>query len=427
MTRQNNNRGGQRGGNQMQQRQDQQDQTPAKTAAQVFGEIMAGVDGISRQITVSLQRYGTTYESFRATLMMALRKNPDIMKCSSTSIITGCMMAAIDGVEIDGKEAALVPSNNKVTDFQTGREYFRKDARYNIMVAGIRKQIIRGGLIRDVQTTVVYANEKFEYRRGLNPDINHVPILDNEKRGAPVGAYSVAWFKDGGLPSFEIMNKNEIMAVKEMGQSGPVWKKASEIATEMWRKTVLRRHRKALPGEETRMDMEAKTDFGFDAQLEIRGGNDGVLPAARQSDDAPRRGDFLQLDNQGGENGTPLDFGNNGFLTDEEAEAIEREERGEQEQPRQQQRAAEPVPKQEPVEQKVAEKREPGPVPDGFETWEAWAADVGTKMKVATTLPRLDDVVAQAQAQFDEAPDAVRQQLGELYEEKANDHREALK
>lgn len=427
MTRQNNNRGGQRGGNQMQQRQDQQDQMPAKTAAQVFGEIMAGVDGMSRQITASLHRYGTSYESFRATLMMAMRNKPDIMKCSATSIITGCMMAAIDGVELDGKEAALVPSNNKVVDFATGRESWRKDARYNIMVAGIRKQIIRGNLIRDVQTTVVYQNEKFEYERGLNPKLVHVPILDSEKRGPPVGAYSVAWFKDGGMPSFEVMNKNEIMAVKDMGQSGPVWKKPTEISTEMWRKTVLRRHRKALPGEETRVDMEAKAEFGFEAQLEVQGGNDGALPAARQSQDAPRREDFLQLDNRGADNGMPLDFGNDGMISAEDAEAIEREERGEQEQPRQQQRAAEPVPKQEPVEQKVAEKREPGPVPDGFETWEAWAADVGTKMKVATTLPRLDDVVAQAQAQFDEAPDAVRQQLGELYEEKANDHREALK
>jgi recombination protein RecT len=432
--RQQNNRGG--GNRQNQQvQQNQQGNEPAlevPSAGVVFNDIMRGVDGMAGAIQQSLPT-DVSFGRFRATLMMAMRHNPDIMHCSAASIITGAMKAAIDGVVLDGKEAALVPSSNKVKDFQTGREFYRKDARYNIMVAGIRISIMKGGKIRDLQSTVVYANEKFAYERGLNPKLAHTPILDNDARGEPVGAYSIAWFVDGGTPSFEVMNKVEILKVRDAGQSGPVWK--GPFDTEMWRKTVVRRHRKALPGQETRFDQELTDGIGgFSAQFAPVGGQDGILPAKQQAADAPQRKDFIAIANEGADTGQPLDFGHTGEMT---MEQVERERAGD-DKPLEQKKAAAPVQdesgdddrdddgageqehkQEEPVERVV------GPVPEGFETWSAWADSVITRMKTAATLPKLDVVTRETNALYEQAPDEVRTKLLDLYEEKAADHRAA--
>lgn len=411
---------------QQQQVQQNERKLSEKTAPEVFREIMQGVDQMQRQIQQALPTH-ISYGLFRSTLMMAMRHTPDIMHCSTGSIVTGAMKAAIDGVLLDGKEAALVPSNNKVKDFQTGREFYRKDARYNLMIAGLRKSIMRGGKIRDFQSVVVYANEKFSYERGLNPSLVHVPILDGQARGLPVGAYSIAWFADGGAPSFEVMNKAEIYIIRDLAQSGPVWK--GPVETEMWRKTVSRRHRKSLPGQEVLVDMEAVDDFPTmgGAQFDIAAGNTGILPDKVQGADAPKRGDYIAIEQQlDGSNGVPLDFGNSGEMSAEQVELEEREQRGDAAPQQAKQVVTDPKPAEE-KKAKPAAPRTIGPVPEGFETWEAWGDLISTKMKTAATLPKLEDVVKDAEAMFQLAPDDEQSRLTELYEIKAEDHRQAAR
>lgn len=125
--------------------------------------------------------------------------------------------------------------------------------------------------------------------------------------------------------------------------------------------------------------------------------------------------------------GRPVESPNNPMLkTLDPARAAPRrsdfEERG----------AAEPTqdePAREQVEKDTAspKPREVGPVPEGFETWEAWADDVVSRMKVAPSLPRLEAVTGGAKPQYDEAPDEIRALLDRVYEEKATDHREAMR
>lgn len=428
MNQRRNNGGGdrQRQNNQVQQRSDQGDDNTQLTAAQMLNSVVRGIEGMRDAIEAVLPR-NQSFGAFRAIVMMAIRHNPDILTCSTTSIITSCMKAAYDGVMLDGVEAALVPSMNKVKDPVSGREFTRRDARYNIMIRGMRKQLIAGGIVRDFQSTIVYSNDKFSYKRGLNPSLDHEPVLDHDKRGEMVGAYSVAWFHDGGMPSFEVMNKKQIEDVREMSQSGPVWK--GKMLDEMWRKTVARRHRKALPGGNDISDMEARDDFPqfVKGDLTPHQAHDGELPAKTQSSAAPRRADFAQLENGGGESGVPLDLGNSGEMT---AEEVAREEQREQQQdaPREQQRqAAAPAAEQEQQVEQEQEPRTIGPVPEGFETWAAWGDSVVSRMKIAATLTKLDAVVDETKALFDEAPDDVRARLAEIYEEKATDHREAMK
>ena len=89
MNQRRNNGGGnrQRQNNQVEQ---QSDAAPPPTAGVVFAEIMRGVDSMAPTIIASLPT-DVPFGRFRATLMMAMRHNPDIMHCSTSSIITGAM------------------------------------------------------------------------------------------------------------------------------------------------------------------------------------------------------------------------------------------------------------------------------------------------------------------------------------------------
>jgi recombination protein RecT len=71
------------------------------------------------------------------------------------------------------------------------------------------------------------------------------------KEGAPIGAYAIAYFRDGGF-QFEIMARDEIEKVRATSES---WKNEKTRrfspwetwADEMWKKTVMKRLFKVLP------------------------------------------------------------------------------------------------------------------------------------------------------------------------------------
>jgi hypothetical protein len=125
---------------------------------------------------------------------------------------------------------------------------------------------------------------------------------------------------------------------------------------------------------------------------------------------APRREDYVHLDREQ-EQEQPRQHRSAKVIVTDEVDNYDRG--GEQQGPQQEEQ------QQEPVERVV------GPVPEGFETWNAWADTVATRMKTAATLPKLDAVTRDTNAIFVQAPDDVRTRLVDLYEEKAADHRAA--
>lgn len=411
-----------------QQRTENQQISDEQRGQQLFRDVMDGIHRMQGSIEAVLPSH-TNFEKFRAIVMMAIRTNPNILSCYGPSIVTACLRAAYDGVMLDNKEAALIPSMNALTDHK-GTKFTRRDARYNIMVAGVRKQILAGGQIRDVETAIVYRNEPFKVVRGLHRDLQHEP-LPEETRGEPYAAYAVAHWKDGGTPTFEVMYESEINAVRDVAQSGPVWK--GKMVLEMWRKTVLRRFRKSLPGGNDVIDMEARADFPEFAGLELDNqANRTAAAPVLNAPAAPRRSDFAQLEQM--ENGVPVGFGSTGEIQGDELEMVnssnpdqEREtqaaagrkadslpaEKGSD----QEQQKADPV-----VADRVEADGEP---PEGFETWDAWVGEVSTRLKTASTLNKLEKVVSETRADAQRASKIHRDELAELYELRADDHRAA--
>ena len=65
----------------------------------------------------------------------------------------------------------------------------------------------RSGHIQSIYAHAVHENDEFEYELGLHPKLEHKP--SHGERGAFIGAYAVAHFKDGGY-QMEFMPKSEI-------------------------------------------------------------------------------------------------------------------------------------------------------------------------------------------------------------------------
>lgn len=167
----------------------------------------------------------------------ALSKTPNLMLCSTNSLLQSIMQAAQIGLEPGGAlgEAYLVPYKNK------GGGYTCQ------LIVGYRGMITlarRSGQIVSVEAHVVYANDKFTCRLGLNPVLDHEPTLIGEP-GSMLFVYAVAKFKDGGY-QFEVMTRPQVDRIRGLSPAadeGP-WKTHYD---EMARKTVVRRLCKYLP------------------------------------------------------------------------------------------------------------------------------------------------------------------------------------
>lgn len=193
-------------------------------------QFRATLDGMTSQFAAALPSH-IKPERFKRVVMTVAQLQPDLLRADRTSMLAACLRCASDGLVPDGREAALVLFGNKVT--------------YMPMFSGIQKRVRNSGDIASVQAHVIHANDKFVIRRGLDETIEHAPLFPGD-RGAVIGAYAIAKFKDGSDPMFEVMDIAALEKIRKVSRSankGP-WVDWTE---EMYRKSVFRRLAKWLP------------------------------------------------------------------------------------------------------------------------------------------------------------------------------------
>lgn len=228
------------------------------------------LDALKPEIARILPSY-LTPERMVEIYWSTISRNPDLGRCTVPSLLNCLRLSAQLGLELGGPFGYCYP-----VPYWNAKANGGKGATEAQLIPGYR------GLIKlcrdseqviDVESRIVYANERFEVSYGTTPAIVHDMKL--AERGEPVAAYSVATFK-GGHKSFDVMTKAEIMAVRQRSQSGRLrseeeekkGKKASgpwvTDEMEMWRKTPLRRHMKYLP-----LTQKAALAIELEARAEI--------------------------------------------------------------------------------------------------------------------------------------------------------------
>lgn len=161
--------------------------------------------------------------------VQVIAKNQKLQQCNVSSIVGSIITASRLGVSLDPniKHSYLIP--------------YGKECKLEISYMGLVDVIYRstGALI---EAHLVYKNDKFKYKQGSNPSVNHEPCVFGDK-GDLLGVYAICRFPDGKI-AIEFLDKEEIEKCKNASKGGTVW---DVWFGEMAKKSAIRRLYKRLP------------------------------------------------------------------------------------------------------------------------------------------------------------------------------------
>lgn len=168
--------------------------------------------------------------------IIAISKNNDLANCTLLSFLHSVKVAARLGLDPSGVmgEAYMVP--------------FKDQCQLIPGYRGLVKLARNSGDVKSIWAEVVYSCDKFDYRLGLHPDIDHEPgDRANAKDSDITHVYAVAKMTDGD-PQFVVLTRQEIEKIRassRAGRFGP-W---VDWWAEMAKKSAVKRLIKMLPIE----------------------------------------------------------------------------------------------------------------------------------------------------------------------------------
>lgn len=245
---------------------------PTKTVAPL-DQVIEGIQKQSPQITEALPSQIAS-ERFIRFAITHIRSKPELVaqETDRMSLYKAILMAAQDGLMLDGREAVLVAYNNRKTGVRT--------VSYQPMVAGLIKKAYNGGKISTITPMVVYKGDEFDfYVDETGEKFIHRPHFGNRSDENITHAYVVMKNKNGHA-SIEIMTREEIEQNYSRGaaqDNGP-W--ATDFP-EMCKKTVIKRAYKRWPSSP---ELQAAIDTdnlmnGFGQAPSVSGEDKPQIPA----------------------------------------------------------------------------------------------------------------------------------------------------
>ena len=124
-----------------------------------------------------------------------LTQNEFLANCEQQSIVNSVVNVSLTGLTLNPalKYTYLIPRNGKCI--------------LDISYIGMIKILTDAGAVKNIDAGVIYSNDKYDFRKGSDPYFKHQNALSN--RGEKIGAYAIAFLRDGGF-QFEILGKDEI-------------------------------------------------------------------------------------------------------------------------------------------------------------------------------------------------------------------------
>lgn len=228
--------------------------------------VLATIAQYSQQIA-DLAPKGLAPAYYTAQLMVHLRKNPDLLKCSEASLAQGILRVAATGLEL-GVTCDLLPFLGKNPTCQF-------NPRYN----GLVDLSLKSG-VRAVNADVVREDDvMFEFEKGTQFMLRH---RRGPGKGKIIWAYAIAEIKQGSFV-FEVMSRDEIDAIRmkfsKSWKKSVEWKNGQKIEKDLslddihWYaiKTAIRKLSKMLP-----MNPRLAAALQFDADIREGPGVDDI-------------------------------------------------------------------------------------------------------------------------------------------------------
>lgn len=157
-----------------------------------------------------VNKHGISVEEFMTNTVNAVRKNPELLKCSTKSLFGAILLSAECGLNFNNplQHAYLIPYKIKgvyQVQFQIGYQ-------------GLIEIMYRNPRVLKIVGIPVYKNDTFDYGYGLEPYLVHKP-LRNGDRGALDCVYAVVKLKDSDEPVFTVVEKKELDAIKDISKA----------------------------------------------------------------------------------------------------------------------------------------------------------------------------------------------------------------
>jgi len=213
-----------------------------------------------KQFEVS-NEYKMNFNREAGFAIQILTNNPYLLKCDPDSVKHAIVNVALTGITLNPalKYAYLVP--RKVKN--------ELKCILDISYMGMIKILTDAGAVKNVDAGVIYQNDKYDFRRGSDPYFKHQPALSN--RGEKVGAYAIAFLRDGGF-QFEILGKEEIEKIRATSESykneeGRKYSPWETWEDEMWKKSTLKRLFKLLPKTNFSDQLIASISHDYDNEV----------------------------------------------------------------------------------------------------------------------------------------------------------------
>jgi len=224
-----------------------------------IGELMKAKE---KQIAAALPKHLTPEKMMRIALT-EINRNPELKKCTTTSLIGAIIQSSQLGLMPDSilGEAYLIPyKNNKKGGVI--------EAQFMPGYQGLMKLALQSGAIVNIFAKEVCENDFFHFEWGSKPDIKH-SFDGKSDRGEAVLYYAIAYLVNGGI-QFEVMSRDDIKRHKGMSKtSGSSYSPWITSPDEMAKKTVIRKLLKYLPKSSEDMNlakavsMDERGDLGL--------------------------------------------------------------------------------------------------------------------------------------------------------------------
>jgi recombination protein RecT len=165
-------------------------------------------DNYEKTVTnLLINKHGITAEEFMANTVNAIRKNPELLKCTTKSLFGAILLSAECGLNFNTpmEHAYLIPSKNKGV----------YEVRFQIGYQGLVEIMYRNPKVAKIVGIPVYKNDEFDYGYGLEPYLIHKPSR-GENRGALDCVYAIVKLKDSNESIFTVVEKEELTKIKNL-------------------------------------------------------------------------------------------------------------------------------------------------------------------------------------------------------------------
>ena len=155
-------------------------------------------------------KYGISPQEFMVKVLNAVKKTPELLKCSPQSLFGSILYFAEIGLPFNTPEGFgyILPYKNKGMT----------EATPIIGYKGLIEMAYRNTKVKSIRIQSVYEKDQFEYEYGTTEYIKHKPCQEGD-RGKLKAVYAIAQV-EGISPLFVVVHKPELDKIQKLSKSG---------------------------------------------------------------------------------------------------------------------------------------------------------------------------------------------------------------